>query len=93
MDFEFDPAKSASNKDKHGVDFVEAQALWQDKLRLIIRAKYVGEPRYALIAEMDDRLWVAVYVLRSETVRLISVRRARAMEKERYEDYNRSRIR
>ncbi|MBC2774353.1 BrnT family toxin [Rhizobium sp. AQ_MP] len=92
MDFEFDPAKSASNKDKHGVDFVEAQALWRDKLRLIIRAKYVGEARYALIAEMDGRLWVAVYVLRSETVRLISVRRARAMEKERYENYNRSRI-
>jgi uncharacterized DUF497 family protein len=92
MDFEFDPAKSASNKDKHGVDFVEAQALWRDKLRLIIRGKYVGEPRYALIAEMDGRLWVAIYVLRSETVRLISVRRARAMEKERYEDYNRSRI-
>jgi uncharacterized DUF497 family protein len=93
MEFEFDPAKSASNKDKHGIDFVEAQALWRDKLRLIIRAKYVGEPLYALIAEMDGRLWVAVYVLRSETVRLISVRRARAMEKERYEDYNRSRIR
>ncbi|PZP45704.1 MAG: toxin, partial [Agrobacterium fabrum] len=22
MDFEFDPAKSESNKDKHGIDFV-----------------------------------------------------------------------
>ncbi|QLF71015.1 BrnT family toxin [Peteryoungia desertarenae] len=93
MDFEFDPGKSASNKDKHDVDFVEAQALWLDKLRLIVPAKYVGEQRYALIAEMDGLLWVAVYVLRGETVRLISVRRARAMEKERYEDYNRSRIR
>lgn len=92
MDFEFDPAKSESNKDKHGVDFVEAQALWRDKLRLVIKAKYVDEPRYALIAEMHGRLWLAVYVLRDETVRIISVRRARAMEKERYEDYNRSRI-
>ncbi|WP_377296378.1 BrnT family toxin [Rhizobium sp. SGZ-381] len=93
MDFEFDPAKSKSNKDKHGVDFVDAQALWKDKLRLVIKARHVNEPRYALIAEMHGRLWLAVYVLRDETVRLISVRRARAMEKERYEDYNRSRIR
>jgi len=28
MQFEFDPQKSAVNKDKHGIDFVEAQALW-----------------------------------------------------------------
>ena len=28
MDFEFDPDKSASNKLKHGIDFMEAQDLW-----------------------------------------------------------------
>ncbi|WP_348635463.1 BrnT family toxin [Neorhizobium galegae] len=56
MDFEFDPAKSKSNKDKHGVDFVDAQALWKDKLRLVIKARHVNEPRYALIAEMHGRL-------------------------------------
>jgi uncharacterized protein len=28
MDFEFDPAKSAANLEKHGIDFVRAQALW-----------------------------------------------------------------
>jgi len=30
MEFEFDPAKSATNKVKHGLDFVEAQELWRD---------------------------------------------------------------
>jgi uncharacterized DUF497 family protein len=30
MDFEFDPAKSAANLKKHGVDFLGAQALWSD---------------------------------------------------------------
>ena len=29
MQFEFDPAKSAANRDKHGIDFVEAQGLWR----------------------------------------------------------------
>ncbi len=30
MKFEFDINKSESNKNKHGIDFVEAQALWND---------------------------------------------------------------
>jgi uncharacterized DUF497 family protein len=34
MRFEFDAAKSAANKLKHGIDFVEAQALWADPDRL-----------------------------------------------------------
>ena len=33
MEFEFDPAKSESNLEKHGVDFVQAQQLWQDPMR------------------------------------------------------------
>ena len=32
MDFEFDAAKSAENKRKHGLDFEEAQALWADSV-------------------------------------------------------------
>jgi uncharacterized DUF497 family protein len=31
MDFEFDPTKSATNKVKHGIDFVEAQKLCEDR--------------------------------------------------------------
>ena len=34
MDFEFDPAKSAANLKKHGIDFLGAQALWSDPDRL-----------------------------------------------------------
>jgi len=30
MDFEYDRQKSEANKAKHGIDFEEAQALWQD---------------------------------------------------------------
>ena len=29
MNFEFDTDKSKANKKKHGIDFVEAQALWK----------------------------------------------------------------
>ena len=30
MEYEFDPLKSESNREKHGVDFVQAQELWQE---------------------------------------------------------------
>ncbi|WP_084173434.1 hypothetical protein [Phormidium tenue] len=33
MEFEFDESKSRLNKLKHGVNFVEAQTLWQDNDR------------------------------------------------------------
>jgi uncharacterized DUF497 family protein len=38
MNFEFDPAKSAANLKKHGIDFIGAQALWSDPDRLEISA-------------------------------------------------------
>ena len=46
MDFEFDPAKSAANKAKHGVDFVEAQRLWRDEALIEVPAKNSNEPRF-----------------------------------------------
>ena len=42
MEFEFDPLKSASNREKHGVDFDQAQELWQDPMRIEVPARTVG---------------------------------------------------
>jgi len=50
MKFEFDPAKSASNKQKHGIDFVEAQALWRGHTVEFKSAK-PGERRYLLVGK------------------------------------------
>ncbi len=86
MLFEYDPAKSASNRTKHGIDFEEAQVLWDDLNRLQIAAQSRGEPRSAMIGTIRDRVWVAFFTLRNSKVRLISVRRARDEERELYED-------
>jgi uncharacterized DUF497 family protein len=32
ISFEFDAAKSESNRTKHGINFVEAQSLWNDPM-------------------------------------------------------------
>jgi uncharacterized DUF497 family protein len=46
--FEFDPQKSESNKTKHGIDFVEARAIWRSK-HILLGAKesMVGRDRRA----------------------------------------------
>ena len=80
MEFEFDPAKSAANKAKHGIDFVEAQALWQDDGLADAPVESEGEPRFLVIGRIDGKHWTAVCTLRGEVVRIISVRRARKTE-------------
>lgn len=85
MQFEFDPAKSALNKQKHGIDFVEAQALWLDVKRAELDARWLQEQRFGLIAQFGGKLWTAIYTLRDDGVRIISVRRSRPAEVRVYE--------
>ena len=85
MDFEFDPDKSATNLKKHGIDFLEAQALWEDADRLLVPARTQGEARYMLVGKMGQKHWSAIFTYRGEAVRIISVRRARKEEVDAYE--------
>ena len=85
MAFEFDPAKSAANKAKHGIDFVEAQALWEDPDYIERPARSATEPRVQVIGRIAQTTWSAFVTIRhEETVRIISVRRARANEERLY---------
>ena len=80
MDFEYDPAKSASNLSKHGIDFDQAQALWDDPWMLEASAKTEDEPRFLSSGKIEGKHWAAVWTPRGEAVRIISVRRARKEE-------------
>ena len=84
MRFEFDAAKSAVNKAKHGIDFEDAQALWSDVDRLEIAARSVSEPRFQIIGRIGRSTWSAFVTYRHETIRIISVRPARPDEEARY---------
>jgi uncharacterized protein len=83
--FEFDQSKSKSNRDKHGIDFLEAQALWNDANLLEIPAKTVDETRFVVIGKIELRHWSAVVTYRNEIIRIISVRRSRDEEVKLYE--------
>ena len=83
--FEFDAAKSESNRAKHGINFIEAQSLWSDPMLLEIPAKTEDEPRFLAVGQIDGKHWSAVITYRGSHVRLISVRRARTEEVALYE--------
>jgi uncharacterized DUF497 family protein len=83
--FEFDPDKSQSNREKHGIDFVQAQKLWDDPDLLEVRAKSDDEPRYLLVGIISRKYWSAIVTYREGKVRIISVRRSRQTEVELYE--------
>lgn len=85
MDFEFDPAKSAANRVKHGIDFDAAQLLWQDASRIEASARTVDEPRWLSVGRIDPRFWTAVFTIRENRIRIISVRRSRQEEVDLYE--------
>ena len=83
--FEFDQSKSESNAAKHGIDFLEAQALWKDSNLLEIPAKTSDEPRFLVIGKIAEKHWSAVVTYRNGSIRIISVRRSRVAEVEIYE--------
>jgi len=82
--FVYDLAKSRSNRLKHGIDFTEAQKLWEDPRLLERRARTDGETRFRLTGCIDNTMWTAIVTYRGDMIRIISVRRARNNERQAY---------
>jgi uncharacterized DUF497 family protein len=86
MPFEWDEQKSLGNKEKHGIDFEAVKSLWLDDRRDEIEMVFPDEKRWALLAKVEGKTWTAIYTVRGEMTRLISVRRARPKEVRLYEE-------
>jgi uncharacterized DUF497 family protein len=85
MHFEYDESKSRANLEKHGIDFETAQLLWEDPRLLEIPTRVSEEPRYLIVAFLQQRYWSAIVTYRQDSVRIISVRRSRQEEIKLYE--------
>ena len=85
--FEFDPVKSESNKEKHGIDFIVAQKLWADPNLITVKVdgREDFEDRFVNIGRIKDKYWSAVTTHRGNNIRIISVRRSRKNEVNFYE--------
>ena len=80
MRYEFDQHKSEMNLAKHGIDFVDAQALFDDPEMIATAVHRGGESRWISIGRMFGSCWVCIYTMRGDAIRIISVRRATRKE-------------
>jgi len=85
MEFEFDDNKSRINKAKHGIDFNEAQELWNDPDLIEIPVRTSDETRFLVIGRISGKCWSSIITYRGDKIRIISVRRARKEEVDIYE--------
>lgn len=88
MKFEYDPNKSESNKHKHGIDFEEAQRLWDGLVVKVPSPGDYGEERFVVFGMIDGKHWTAAITERAGVTRIISVRRSRQKEVLYYEQAN-----
>ncbi len=70
--FEYDFQKSNTNKKRHGIDFIEAQKLWEVTHVIVPAKNVVGESRYAILGTIDGKLCIAIITQRGESIRIIS---------------------
>ena len=85
MEFEYDATKSDGNKKKHGIDFVDAQLLWDDPDFVEVPSTVSGERRYLVIGKISGKHRSAIITCRDNRTRIISVRRSREEEVKIYE--------
>jgi|SRR5579859_258827 len=98
MRFEWDEAKSLSNRRKHGVSFEEASAVFGDPLYVSAQDRIEdGEPRWQTLGLVEGSLLLTVAHTVTEehkdgksieVIRIISARPATRKERRRYEDEN-----
>lgn len=81
IDFEWDERKRVANLDRHGIDFLRAVELFDGRPVMTIASPYPDEERFLTTGVLEDCFITAVWTFRGESLRLISVRRARDDER------------
>ena len=86
MIFEYNKHKSSINKEKYGIDFQEAQKLWEDPYAFELPSpQSEDEERFLVLGKIDSKNYTAIITYRDKNIRIISVRRSRDKEKKLYE--------
>lgn len=87
MQFEWDEEKRRSNVEKHGFDFIRAVELFSGSYtQKPARDGRDGEKRWMATGIIQGRYATAIYAMRGETIRMISLRSARDDERQDYQD-------
>jgi len=84
MDFEWSEAKRVAVLEARGLDFIDAEILFDGRPLYTIASPRGAEERWLSVGELNGRLVAVVWTQRSEAIRIITMRRVRNEEKKRY---------
>ncbi len=94
MNFEWDDVKATANFAKHGVRFEDTSEFeWELSVDKLDLRKDYGETRVISTSTIRGRPHVLVYALRSDSVRVISLRKANKRESSNYEQAKKAKSR
>ena len=87
LDFKSDPKKAEDNRQKHGVEFLDAVTVFDDDRAITLVDEHPEEKRYVSFGmDADGRVLAVCYQLRGDSIRIISARKATRRERAQYED-------
>lgn len=85
MRFEWDENKRLANIKKHGIDFVDVPAMFDDDIVTVIDERFdYGETRYQTLGLLKSRVIMVVHTESETVIRLISARKANKHEEKTY---------
>ena len=84
MEFEWDAAKQRRVLRERGLDFAEAAVFFDGRPLLTVPSSRGGEDRWLSIGELQGRMIAVVWLWRDHAIRIVTMRRARHAEAERY---------
>lgn len=91
MEFEWDEQKRITNLQKHDIDFIDVQAVFDGRPFVITISNQTEEIRFLTTAEIEGIFYTIVWTWRGSVIRLISARRARNAERRNYRSVHRRR--
>ena len=87
MRFEWDEKKNQSNQQKHGLNFADAPRVFAGRTLTFEDSRQAyGEPRYLTVGSLAGRVVIIAHTLRGDANRIISMRKANARERARYQE-------
>jgi uncharacterized DUF497 family protein len=94
MQIEFDPVKDRINREKHGIGLEAAAAIFATpSVQWMSPRDHHGEVRYVAVGLLEGLEFTCVFTMRNQVPRIISVRRSRHEERDRFWKVRRAQIR
>lgn len=83
MRLEWDEHKRLANFEKHGLDFLDASKIFETT-HVAVPSNHSSEQRFLAIGLLQGRFVTVVYTMRGAAIRIISFRRSRHEERQKY---------